>query len=137
MSQQIPIDSTGLNRDSSSTLYERVGGESALAAVVNLLYDRVFKDPLLIPFLDGIDVQRQESKLVAFLSTVFAGPTRYSGEGLRQAHRHLVARGLSDHHFDAVAYHLQSALEELAVPATLVEEIMAIVESTRNDVLNR
>jgi hemoglobin len=123
--------------DSSSTLYERVGGNSAVAAVVNLLYDGIIKDPLLLPFFDGIDVLRQKSKLVAFLSTVFGGSTRYSGEDLRQAHGHLVARGLSDQHFDAVADHLQSTLEELSVPATLVEEIMAIVESTRNDVLNR
>jgi hemoglobin len=123
--------------DSSSTLYERVGGNSAVAAVVNLLYDGIIKDPLLLPFFDGIDVLRQKSKLVAFLSTVFGGSTRYSGEDLRQAHGHLVARGLSDQHFDAVADHLHSTLEELSVPATLVEEIMAIVESTRNDVLNR
>ncbi len=124
-------------QDSSSTLYERVGGQSAVAAVVNLLYDRIIKDPLLLPFFDGIDVRRQKSKQVAFLSTVFSGPTRHSGEDLREAHRHLVARGLSDQHFDAIADHLQSTLQELSVPATLVEEIMAIVESTRKDVLNR
>jgi hypothetical protein len=57
MSQQTPIDSIGLNRDSSSTLYERVGGKSAVAAVVNLLYDRIINDPLLLPFFDGIDVR--------------------------------------------------------------------------------
>jgi len=124
-------------QDSSSTLYERVGGQSAVAAVVNLLYDRIIKDPLLLPFFDGIDVRRQKSKQVAFLSTVFSGPPRHSGEDLREAHRHLVARGLSDQHFDAIADHLQSTLQELSVPATLVEEIMAIVESTRKDVLNR
>jgi hemoglobin len=91
---------------------------------------------MLLPFFDGIDVGRQKSKRAAFLTTVFGGPTRYSGDDLRQAHSYLVARGLSDQHFNAVAGHLQSTLEELSVPATLVEEIMAIVESTRNDVLN-
>jgi hemoglobin len=52
--------------DSSSTLYEPVGSNSAVAAVVNLLYDGIIKDPLLLPFFDGIDVRRQKSKLVAF-----------------------------------------------------------------------
>ena len=69
-------------QDSSTTLYERVGGNYAVAAVVNLLYDGIIKDPLLLPFFDGIDVRRQKSKLVAFLSTVFDGSTRYSGEDL-------------------------------------------------------
>jgi truncated hemoglobin YjbI len=136
MSQQTPIDSIGLNRDSSSTLYERVGGKFAVTAVVSLFYDRIINDPLLLPFFDGIDVRWQKSKQVACLSTVFSGP-RHSGQDLRQAHSHLVARGLNDKHFNAVAGHLQSTLEELSVPATLVEEIMAIVESTRDDVLGR
>ena len=136
MSQQTPIDSIGLNRDSSSTLYERVGGKFAVTAVVSLFYDRIINDPLLLPFFGGIDVRWQKSKQVACLSTVFSGP-RPSGQDLRQAHSHLVARGLNDKHFNAVAGHLQSTLEELSVPATLVEEIMAIVDSTRNDVLNR
>jgi hemoglobin len=61
-------------QDSSTTLFERVGGKSAVAAVVNLLYDRIIKDPLLLPFFDGIDVRRLKSKQVAFLSTVFGGP---------------------------------------------------------------
>src|SRR5260370_9705499 len=113
-------------QDSSSTLYERVGGQSAVAAVVNLLYDRIIKDPLLLPFFDGIDVRRQKSKQVAFLSTVFGGPTRYSGGDLRQAHGHLVPRGLSDQHFDAIAGHLQPTLEELS-PTTLVLENIASV----------
>ena len=53
-------------QDSSSTLYERVGGKSAVAAVVNLLYDRIINDPLLLRFFDGIDVRRQKSKQVPF-----------------------------------------------------------------------
>src|SRR5260370_20505120 len=98
-------------QDSSSTLYERVGGKSAVAAVVNLFYDRIIKDPLLLPFFDGIDLRRQKSKQVAFLSTVFGGPTRYSGEDLRQGPCHLVARGASDQHFGPNRQHPPSPLE--------------------------
>jgi hemoglobin len=124
-------------RNPSSTLYERVGGTSAVAAAVDLFYDRVMKDPLLLPFFNGIDLKRQCSKQVAFLTAVFGGSTRYSGQDLRSGHAHLVARELSDKQFDAVASHLRSTLEELSASASVIAEIMEIVESTRHDVLNR
>jgi len=47
----------------------------------------------------------------------------------------LVAKGLNESHFNAVAGHLQATLEELNVPADLIAEVMAIAGSTKDDVL--
>jgi hypothetical protein len=44
---------------------------------------------------------------------------------------------MSDIHFDLVATHLKAAMEELSVPANLIAEALAIVGSTRADVLNQ
>jgi hemoglobin len=44
---------------------------------------------------------------------------------------------LNDTHFDAIADHLKATLTELKVPQELIDRTMAIVGSTRNDVLNR
>lgn len=46
-----------------------------------------------------------------------------------------MAKGLSEVHFDVVAGHLQTTLEELNVAENLITEVMAIAGSTRNDVL--
>ena len=54
---------------------------------------------------------------------------------MRTAHKHL--DGLNDSHFDVIAGHLQSTLEDLKVDKDLIAQVMAIVGSTRNDVLNR
>jgi hemoglobin len=56
---------------------------------------------------------------------------------MRNAHAHLLERGLNDRHFDAVAGHLQATLRELGVATGLIDQVMAIAESTRDDVLNR
>ncbi len=56
---------------------------------------------------------------------------------MRAGHAHLVQRGLSDAHFDAVMEDLAATLQELNVPPELIAEAAAIAESTRNDVLNR
>ena len=67
----------------------------------------------------------------------FGGPSGYTGRDLRVPHEPLVKRGLTDKHFDIVAEHLRTTLVELGVDDTTVTEVLGIVGSTRNDVLNR
>ena len=82
-------------------------------------------------------MDEQRSKQKAFLTMAFGGPNNYTGQSLRDGHRHLVDQGLNDSHFDAVMEHLGATLQELGVPANLIKEAAAIALSTRDDVLNR
>jgi hemoglobin len=119
-----------------SSLFERIGGEAAMMAAVDGFYRRVTADPLLAPFFAALDMQAQTKKQLAFMTWALGGPSEYRGRPLGDAHRHMVReRGLSDRHFDAVAAHLAATLQELAVPAPLIDEAMGIVASTRQSVL--
>ncbi len=120
-----------------NSLYERIGGADAVRAAVVKLYDKILADPLLIPFFEGIDVERLRKSQSAFVMMAFDGPLHYSGKGLRHAHAGMVQQGLSDAHFDAVCGHLVSSLEELRVPEALIAEAAATLETTRQDILNR
>jgi hemoglobin len=117
------------------SLYERLGGEEAVSAAVGIFYGKIVADAELAPFFAGIDVDRLIKKQIAFMTMAFGGPHNYSGRDLRSAHAPLVARGLADRHFDAVATHLQAALHELNVPEDLVVEVLGLVGGTRKDVL--
>jgi hemoglobin len=119
------------------SLYERIGGHEAVFATVTSFYDKVMADTGLSPFFDHLDMGAQVDKQVAFLTMAFGGPSRYTGRDLRTAHAKLVVRGLSDEHFDRVVGHLTSTLEEVGLPGDLVAEVLALVETTRNDVLGR
>ena len=46
-------------------------------------------------------------------------------------------QGLNDEHFDAVAGHIKSMLEDLNVPAELVDQVMGAAGSLRDEVLNK
>ena len=46
-------------------------------------------------------------------------------------------QGLNDEHFDAVAGHIKSTLEDLNVPAELVDQVMGGAGSLRDEVLNK
>lgn len=120
-----------------ATLYQQLGGEGAVDAAVDVFYRKVLSDSRISSFFDGVDMDRQAAKQKAFLTMAFGGPANYSGADMRRAHRHLVARGLNDSHFDAVVELLGQSLAELGVAPALISQVAVIAESTRNDVLNR
>lgn len=119
------------------SLYERLGGAAAVDAAVDVFYRKVLGDDRISSFFSGVDMKRQFVMQKAFLTMAFGGPHNYTGTDLRGGHRHLVARGLTDSHFDAVVELLDQSLRELGIEKELISQVTAIAESTRNDVLNR
>lgn len=121
----------------AESLYERLGGENAVLAAVDLFYQKVMADELTRPFFCGLDMAAQSRKQVAFMTWAFGGPAEYKGRDLNTAHKSLVNRGLGDAHFDAVAGHLKATLEELGVAQPLIDEALTTVGGTRSAVLGR
>ena len=119
------------------TLYERLGGEAAVNAAVDLFYGKVLADYRINRFFDKTDMAKQVEHLKAFMTVAFGGPNNYSGRSLRDSHARLVKMGLGDSHFDAVMEHLGATMQELNVPAELIQEAAALVESVRGEVLGR
>lgn len=120
-----------------SSLYDRLGGEKAVNAAVDIFYRKVLMDPRIRDFFNDVDVGHQIKKQKAFLTMAFGGPNHYTGRGLRNGHKHLVERGLNDLHFNAVVESLAATLKELGVAEAEIKEVAAIAESVRNDVLSR
>ena len=121
----------------SDSLFNRLGGEAAVDAAVDIFYRKVLADDRISEFFDGVDMDKQAAKQKAFLTMAFGGPNSYTGEDMRKGHAHLVARGLNDSHFDAVVENLGNTLKELGVSDDLIGEVAAIAETTRSDVLGR
>ncbi len=121
----------------SESLFDRIGGEAAVDAAVDLFYRKVLADDRINKWFEGTDMVRQHAKQKAFLTMALGGPNNYTGMDMRVGHAHLVEKGLNDSHFDAVIENLGATLTELGVPAELIGEAAAIAESTRNDVLGK
>lgn len=120
-----------------STLYERLGGQDAVDAAVEIFYRKMLADDRVNYFFDNVDMDKQIAKQKGFLTMVFGGPNNYTGKDMREGHKHLVERGLNDTHVDIVIEHLGSTLKELGVPDKDISEVAAIANSVRDDVLNR
>lgn len=121
----------------AQSLFDNIGGESAVDAAVDLFYRKVLNDNRISQFFDAVDMDEQRAKQKSFLTMVFGGPNDYTGQNLRDAHKDLVDDGLDDSHFDVVAVHLQNTLDELGVPADPDNQVMVLAAGTRDDVLNR
>jgi truncated hemoglobin YjbI len=83
---------------------------------------------------ENLDIVAQAMKQKTFLTVAFGSPNNYSGKDMRSGHAH---PGLTDKHFDAVMENLASTLKELNVCSEDIQEVAAIAETTRNDVLNK
>jgi hemoglobin len=121
----------------SASLYERIGGEPAVNAAVELFYRKVLGDYRINRFFNNSDMDTQIAKQKAFFTMAFGGPNNYTGKDMRNAHAHLVKMGLNEDHFNAVMEHLGATLVELNVPANLIGEAAAIAEGARKDVLGK
>ena len=119
------------------SLYDRIGGEAAVNAAVELFYRKVLSDYRINRFFNNTDMDTQIAKQKAFFTMAFGGPNNYTGADMRTAHSRLVKMGLDNSHFDAVMEHLGATMQELNVPGDLIAEAAAIAEGARADVLGK
>ena len=121
----------------SKSLFERLGGPDAVNSAVDMFYRKMLEDERVSHFFDDIDMDQQILKQKGFLTMVFGGPHQYSGKGMREGHAHLLKQGLNDTHVDIVIEHLGATLQELGAQAEDIEQVAAIANSVRDDVLGR
>jgi hemoglobin len=120
---------------SEKTLYERLGGYDALAAVAEDLLPRLQADSLLSRFWNhrGADgVAREKQLLVDFLCSNAGGPVYYTGRDMATSHRGM---RISDSDWSAFRGHLDATLENFQVPKSEREDVVAFIESTRSDIV--
>jgi hemoglobin len=115
------------------SLFERIGGSTAVDAAVDAFYNRVIADARIAHHFAGLDMDRQLKKQKAFLTLAFGGRSDTPRPALRHAHARLK---LTESDFDAVMEHLSATLAALSVPADLIAEVASIASSVRRDVLN-
>lgn len=133
-----PTNPHTITKNIMSSIYERIGGEPAIDAAVDLFYVKVLADDRIKHFFENTPMERQHAHQKKFLTMALGGPTEYSGRGMNAAHSHMVKHmGLTDVHFDAVMENLGATLTELGVPGELIGEAAAVAESVREQVLGR
>jgi hemoglobin len=119
-----------------TTLYARLGGYDAIAAVATALLGRLHADPVLGRFWQhrGSDgLAREKQLLIDFLVDSAGGPLLYTGREMLQSH---AGMGIIDEDWSRFTAHLQDTLDGFAVPAAERSELLTFVDGLRGVLVN-
>jgi hemoglobin len=117
------------------TLYARLGGFDAIAAVSDDLLVRLRADGQLARFWhhrgeDGL--LREKQLLINFLCASAGGPLHYVGRDMKTSHRGM---GINESDWQRFIGHLDATLDKFAVPAAERAAVLGFVDSTKADIV--
>lgn len=118
-----------------ATLYSRLGGYDAIAAVADDLLPRLSSDPQLGRFWRNRaedSVRREKQLLIDFLCASAGGPLYYVGRDMQSSHRGM---GITENDWTIFLDHLKGTLGKFAVPERERGEVLAFVESTKKEIV--
>lgn len=123
--------------EESPTLYKRLGGYDALAAVTDDFLGRLLPDPKLGRFFVGHSsdsLNRIRGEIIDFLCVVSKGPCSYSGRDMKKAHGGLK---ITDEDWDISVKALSATLDKFKVPAVERKEVLSAVSGLKGDIVGR
>ncbi len=119
--------------ETHDAMYQTIGGDAGITKVVDLFYEKLWADPELKHYFDGIDREKLKHHQRQFLTFALGGgENAYGGRPLGESHAFLK---ITDSAFSKVQWHLRVTLEELDVDRPLIRIIMGFVEGARSQVV--
>lgn len=114
------------------SLYDQLGGEAPLRAILEDFYRRVFADAMIGYLFAGQDPARLVELEFQLTAKMLGAPIRYTGRSMRAAHaNHAIRRG----HFHRRNRILTETLRDHAVPPAIVEAWMGHARALERAVL--
>ncbi|OUS24302.1 hypothetical protein A9Q99_25580 [Gammaproteobacteria bacterium 45_16_T64] len=117
----------------ADTLFDKYGGFATFSAVVSNFYKKIMDSDELIPYFDGIDMDKLMDHQTNFIARALGGPDKYSGRDLKKVHARF---NITQPHFGEVAELLTEALEEAGVAGEDVETIIGVVGSLQDQIVS-
>lgn len=124
-------------KPAEKSLYQRLGGYDALAAVSDDFIQRLGADKGLSRFVDGLSVDSQKKlrqHLVDFLCEKTGGPCIYIGRDMKTSHTGLK---ITEEDWKAGADALVATLDKFKVPQKEKDEVVNFVMSLKGDIVGR
>jgi hemoglobin len=119
---------------SAGTLYDDLGGNEGLTAIVGDALDASVTDPRTADKFDNIDIARLKQRIVDQVCELTGGPCHFHGISMKGAHAYLHLR---DRHFNAQVEHLQDAMDRRGIPSRTQNRLLAILAPMHRDIVSR
>jgi hemoglobin len=119
------------------SLYQRLGGYDAIAAVTDDFLARLTTEPQLTRFFTGLGVDSQKrlrQHLVNQLCEMSGGPCIYTGRSMKATHAGL---GITGRDWEAGVKQLIATLDKFRVPDKEKQEVLAAVSSLKPEIVEK
>ena len=120
------------------SLYERLGGTYSIATVVDDFIERLLvnatlnANPAIKEARTRVPKAGLKFHVTALVCEVSGGPCKYAGRTMKESHQHM---NINQVEWDAMVADFQATLDKFKVPQREQQELIAIVESTKNDIV--
>ena len=134
-----PLTDSSGSAATARTLYDRLGGTTAIASVVDGFVANVAADTRINKFFtrvasDTAAMREFKQKLVDQVCQGTGGPCTYTGKDMKTAHQGM---GLTNADFDALVEDLVKALDAAGVQQAEKDELLGILGPMRTDIVTR
>ena len=119
------------------SLYRRLGGYDAIAAIAHDYFGRIRSDPQFSRFTGGRSqdsLKRARQLLVEQLCALSGGPCVYIGRDMKTAHGGL---GITERDWEASMKHLAESIDKQKVRQKEREELLMIVAAYEKDIVEK
>ena len=130
--------------DQNKSLYDRLGGQPAIAAVVDKFVDRAAQDPRVNFTRKGHpndkwqptqeNVAKLKASVTRFIVQATGGPQEYNGPSMVDVHKGME---ISNEEFDAFADDLKKTLDEFKVPEKEQSDLLNAVGGLRDQIVGK
>jgi hemoglobin len=121
-------------RMAAKPLYDRLGGQPAIVAVVDDFVGNVAADPRINGRFANADIPRLKRLLVEQICAGTGGPCQYTGRDMKSAHRGM---NVSDAQFGALVEDLVKTLDKFNVPKAEQGELLAVLGPMKPDIVGQ
>jgi len=119
------------------SLYKRLGGYDAIAAVTDEFIGRLLSDPKFAKFFAGASSDSKgkiRQHVVEQLCNATGGPCVYTGRTMKQSHAGL---GITEDEWNASVQHLVASLDKFKVPEAEKAELLTIAGTLKADIVEK
>jgi hemoglobin len=117
----------------SRSLFERLGGQEGIEAVVDALLVNIGADNRIKQYFNNLDQVRFKTNNVAFLCEKTGGPCTYTGGELKRVHKSLQ---VSSEDFNAMMETIGKTLDEKSVAEADKKELMDLMASFKAEIVS-
>ncbi len=133
-----PAEEAQAEETSEPSLYDRLGGVYAIASVVDDFIERLLVDdilnanPAIKEARDLVPKAGLKFRVTALVCQATSGPQSYTGRSMKESHQHL---NITEEEWEAMKADFQETLDKFQVPEQEQNELLAIVESTKGEIV--